>query len=620
MRSLLSFVFVAVLPAVAAWSMDAQTFGLSDDRTAETLPYQETLAINQIQGSGETSPYEGVTVRAVGVVATAVGPDGFFIQTMDGSPQDDHDRDTSEGLYVYTGPTPSVAVGDVVEVVGEVQEYYGLTELYAPDEVRVLHDRGTIPTAVLFDASVPSPDPEAPSCAIEYECYEGMLVEASGMIVGPTQSFGTDLMGEFLGVATGQRTFREVGAEYPGMDGLPPAIPIWDGNPEIFEVDSDRLGEAEVLGYSGDSYSAFGPLGYEFEGWEIWASEPVIITSGLPVPRAVRPAGPDEMTIGSLNLYRLFDTVDDVGNPNDPIVDPVEYQRRLTKHRRYILDVLLAPDILAVQEVENIEVLIHLATEIAAADGNVHYTPYLIESFDYSGMDNGFLVRDTVSSAAVTQLGAGETLVPEGHLLHDRPPLLLECSLAGRPYAILGVHLRSLSGVDDPGDDYVRRKRLQQSTSVAGMVQDHQSTSIIPMIVIGDFNAFQFTDGYVDVMGQIRGVVDPDDTLMTEPTVTEPLLRGEMSEWLDEDERYSYVFEGTAETFDHALTTTAAQPYITGFSFGRGNADGPGQFADDDSTATAASDHDGLVLYVSTALFVDGFESGDTTAWSSTSP
>lgn len=619
MRRFLSVVSVAVLVA-AAGSSGAETAPLGDDRATETLPYQETLAINQIQGSGETSPYEGLTVRISGVVVTAVGPEGYFIQTMNGTVQDDNDDDTSEGLYVYTGETSSVALGDVVDVVGDVQEYYGLTELYAPIPPQILHGRGTIPAAVLFDASVPSPDPEAPSCAIEYECYEGMLVEASGMIVGPTQSFDSDTLAEFLGVATNQRTFREVGAEFPGMDGLPPTVPIFDGNPEIFEIDSDRLGGTQVLGYAGDSYSAFGPLAYEFSGWEIWASEPVVITPGPAMPRAVPPAGPDEMTIGSLNLFRLYDTVDDGGNPNDPVVDPVEYQRRLTKHRRYILDVLLAPDVLAVQEAENIDVLIDLAQEIAAADASVQYAPHLVESFDFGGMDNGYLVRDTVSMAVVTQLGASETIIPEGYLLHDRPPLLLECSLAGREYRILGVHIRSLSGIDDPDNDFVRRKRLQQSTSIADMVQAHQSTSSVPMIVIGDFNAFQFTDGYVDVMGQIRGAVNSDETLMTEPTVTNPMLQGEMSEWLAVEERYSYVFEGTSETFDHALTTTTARSYVSGFAFGRANTDAPGLFSEDDTTAMAASDHDGLVIYVTTALFVDGFESGDTVAWSTTSP
>ena len=37
-----------------------------------------------------------------------------------------------------------------------------------------------LPAATVFDENVPSPDPVAPSCAIEFECYEGMLVQITG--------------------------------------------------------------------------------------------------------------------------------------------------------------------------------------------------------------------------------------------------------------------------------------------------------------------------------------------------------------------------------------------------------------------------------------------------------
>ena len=47
------------------------------------------------------------------------------------------------------------------------------------------------PAVTIFDDTVPSPDPMAPSCAIEFECYEGMLVQISGgTVTGPNQRFG----------------------------------------------------------------------------------------------------------------------------------------------------------------------------------------------------------------------------------------------------------------------------------------------------------------------------------------------------------------------------------------------------------------------------------------------
>jgi hypothetical protein len=42
----------------------------------------------------------------------------------------------------------------------------------------------------------------------------------------------------------------------------------------------------------------------------------------------------------------------------------------------------------------------------------------------------------------------------------------------------------------------------------------------------------------------------------------------------------------------------------------------------DNTVADRSSDHDGMVLYLDTAsvLFADGFETGDTTMWSSATP
>jgi hypothetical protein len=49
---------------------------------------------------------------------------------------------------------------------------------------------------------------------------------------------------------------------------------------------------------------------------------------------------------------------------------------------------------------------------------------------------------------------------------------------------------------------------------------------------------------------------------------------------------------------DHALTTTAINPAVTGFAFGRGNADAAVELRSTDGTPLRSSDHDGLVLYL----------------------
>src|SRR5690606_5223711 len=100
------------------------------------------------------------------------------------------DVNTSDGIFVFTGAAPTVAVGDQVDVTGQVQEFFELTEIGANPVVTVKASGLPLPAPVVLDANVPSPDPAAASCAIEYECYEGMLVAITGGTVsGPHQFF-----------------------------------------------------------------------------------------------------------------------------------------------------------------------------------------------------------------------------------------------------------------------------------------------------------------------------------------------------------------------------------------------------------------------------------------------
>ena len=88
------------------------------------------------------------------------------------------------------------------------------------------------------------------------------------------------------------------------------------------------------------------------------------------------------------------------------------------------------------------------------------------------------------------------------------------------------------------------------------------------------------------LVGQIRGEVTPEHNVLSGPVVTAPPLANEI-ERIPAGERYSYLYRGTHQVFDHALTSRAAQPYVTGQQYGRGNADSPGFLITDDSVAVA---------------------------------
>ena len=215
----------------------------------------------------------------------------------------------------------------------------------------------------------------------------------------------------------------------------------------------------------------------------------------------------------------------------------------------------------------------------------------------------GFLVREYVQVNAVTQLGKDELLTFDGSLLNDRPPLLLEATMNDRfPISVMVLHMRSLGGIEG---ERTQQKRYEQAISVAQKVQDIQTADPdVNLVVIGDFNAFEFTDGYVDLAGILKGDFDPAQSVVCSTVVCEDLVSPNLTDEvlnIEPSERYSFIFRGSAQVLDHAMTSQALAPLVTGLEFGRGNADAARILVEDDGTdadlAVRSSDHDGLVLY-----------------------
>ena len=553
------------------------------------------MRIHAIQGSGMASPWANQTVTTTGNVVTAVGGQGFFMQTPDGS--DDGDPETSEGIYVYTGGTPAVSVGDVVDVTGLVVEYYEMTEFSANPTVTVT-GTGTLPQPVVFDETDPSPDQPQPENAKER--YEGMLVSFSGTASGPSDRYG-----DVAVVASGQRAYREPGIEYPGEPGLP----VWDGNPEIFEVKPGALDGATAAVPAGAAVTAAGPFCYSFGDYQVWPTAFSFTGQPQAVPVRERVAG--ELTIGTQNLYRLFDDVDDP-SINEPVPTTQEYEDRLAKFSLVIREVLRSPDVLVVQEAENLQVLRDLAARIQADDPAVVYTAYLSEGNDPGGIDIGLLVRDTVQVDSVTQIGASATFTFAGNTYDtwSRPPLVLTGSYVANgapfPITVVGVHFRSRLGIEGDGGAFARQKRYEQATWLADWLQTRQTADPAERIAVaGDFNAFEFTDGYVDVVGIVKGDPDPAGALIPSPDLVDPDLVDRTLD-LPAADRYSYVSAGTAEAIDHILTAATLGDWVRGFAYARHSADAPASLAPDPTTSLRASDHDGAVLYVMTDADGDG--------------
>jgi predicted extracellular nuclease len=249
------------------------------------------------------------------------------------------------------------------------------------------------------------------------------------------------------------------------------------------------------------------------------------------------------------------------------------------------------------------QTLTALAQRIQADDPAVRYTPFHEEGPWDDGFDVAFLVRDTVEVESVEQIGADVRFSYDQSPLNDRPPLVLEGVYTEGGYnfdmTVVVVHQRSLRDIDDPSDgDRVRQKRHEQAVWLAQWLQQRQTADPEEKIIVaGDFNAFEFTDGYVDVMGQVTGAPDPRGALIPVEDVLDPPLTG--TAWdLPEDERYTYVYDCGAQVLDHIVVSKAIAPWVAAVSVSRGNADAPETWDDNPSTAARSSDHDGVVLYL----------------------
>lgn len=621
---------------------DASGARLGTTRATATLIDDDfnRIAIHAIQGSGARSPYEGQVVATSGIV-TARRSSGFFLQAPDA--EADSDPLTSEGIYVYTGSTPpdAAAVGNRVTVQGTVQEYVPsadpaqppLTEIGGSPSVVLQSTGNALPTPVELTPSFPDPQ----GTYDQLERLEGMRVTAASLTVnaptggGVSESSATATSnGVFHAVVTGlPRAWRGPGVQLPDPlpAGSPANVPRWNTSPQVIAVASAALGGARIDVASGCVVTGVtGPLDYSYRRYTIAPESAPQVDCSKAGPTPAPEPSADDVSVATYNMERFFDDQNDPAI-GEPVLTSTAYQGRLNKASLAIRDYLHLPDILGTVEVENLAVLQQVAAKVnadavAAGQPDPQYSAYLIEGNDVGGIDVGFLVKQAEVAAglarvevkAVSQQGKDVTWTePSGtvSLLNDRPPLVLEAVVHfadGRqlPLTAIVVHQRSLNGADsdDAAGLRVRAKRQAQAEWLANLLQARQSADPDEkVLVMGDFNAFEFNDGYVDAMGTITGKPSPDDETVVAGDGAD-LVTPDYSDltWLDTpDLSYSYTFDGNVQSLDHILANHAlmnsAQVATLVLGHARINADFPETARNDFATPTRLSDHDpALVL------------------------
>ncbi len=601
-----------------------------------SVPPPDPIAIHVVQGSGNTSPYVGQTVVTTPSIVTGFKSNGFFVQTPDNAV--DGDPNSSEGIFVFTGSgnplLTSLSRGDLVSVTGQVTEFVPSADPFSPPLTEIaggvfatlLSNGHPLPLPIQLTATETSPF----GTIEQLERFEGMRVAVQSLTVcGPTQgsinepNATSTSNGVFYGVVTGiVRPFREPGIETPFP--VPPgasSAPVFDANPERLRIDSDgQPGSAPINVSAGEIVTNLvGPLDYSFRTYTVLPdpSNPPSVSETVTATAVSDPSG-GELTVATFNMQRFFDTVNDPG-VGEPVLTPTAFNARLNKLSLSIRTMLKLPDIIGAVEVENLSTLQTIAASVnadAVSTGlpDPVYVAYLVEGNDVGGIDVGFLVKSTkVTVLGITQEGKTATYInplngsPE--LLNDRPPLVLQAEVrrpntAPFPLTAIVVHQRSLGGVNDPVDGpRVRAKRQAQAEFLATLIQSRQSANPGERILaMGDFNAFRFNDGYVDVMGTVIGTPAPPGSVASpSPDLVNPDL-ADLSDLVPAEQRYSYVFDGNAQELDHIVVNQLLLPEVSRLEFARMNADFADVYRNDPNRPERISDHDPAVATISLPL------------------
>jgi hypothetical protein len=169
------------------------------------------------------------------------------------------------------------------------------------------------------------------------------------------------------------------------------------------------------------------------------------------------------------------------------------------------------------------------------------------------------------------------------------------------PVTVISVHQRSLINVDDPTSTgaTVRLKREAQAEFLAKLIQGYQ-TAGEHVVTVGDYNSFEFSDGFVDTIGVTKGNPVPATEVVTPPVsglANPPLV--DLVTLLPADQRQSYVEDGSAQVLDHVLVTQDLVPTNTRLVYAHIDSDFPLTNLNDASSPTRISDHDPAVAYFS---------------------
>ncbi|MDX1613864.1 MAG: ExeM/NucH family extracellular endonuclease [Candidatus Promineifilaceae bacterium] len=539
----------------------------------------QVVKIHEVQGSGSSVAIEGlVQVEAVVFAEFQEGHEfeGFFIQEEDADVDDS--EETSEGIFVYCDECSiDVSVGDAVQVVGEAEEFFGMSQIDVTEfggEVVILSSGNGLPA--LTEVTLPATDDDL-------EQYEGMYVTFPQELV-ISEFYNYDRFGEI--VLTTERQFQPTAVYDPGSaesfelaeENELNRITLDDGrsnqnpdpaihpNGEEFTLDN-RFRGGDIV------QNATGALNFSFGRFRIQPTQGADYT-----PVNERTDEPEDvggnLTVTAFNVLNYFNTIDDGSDICGPEQDQGCRGADTEEERIRQLDKIVSAmavmdaDVLGIIEVEN-------TTGVEAMADIVEGLNDILGAGTYAYVDTGTVGPDAIKVGFIykttTVSLVGDYAVLDTPAFVDPNDLgdpknraalaqTFMDSETGGIFTAAVNHFKSKGSPCGEGDDDPQAGSCNLTRTLAAeelvdwLATDPTGSGDEDFLIIGDLNAYDKEDpidllkaeGYADLVFDYQG-----------------------------EHAYSYVFDGQLGYLDYGMANAGLVDEVTGTTVWHINADEP---------------------------------------------
>lgn len=584
--------------------------------------------IYSIQGSGLSAAITG-TVTTQGVVVGdfegSASASGFYLQDLTG----DGDTATSDGIFVYTGSSNLVSVGQVVRVTGYARERFNQTTLNGSNS-----NSAAVPAANIIQCGtglVAPVDVTLPVTSLtDFERYEGMLVRFPQDLV-IAEYFNYDRFGEIvlaLPLPRETRPFTGTAIDEPGAEAIARTLANTLSRITLDDAQSAQnpatLRHPNGLPFALDNRfrggdlvtNAIGVLGYDFNLYRIVPTGPADYTPVNPRPAAPEAVG-GSLRVASLNTLNYFITPDyPTGNPLDNKCGPLnnlecrgwdsDQVDELTRQRAKLIATLegLDADIVGLNELENTTGVEALADIVANLPGYAYINTGTIGT---DAIKVGIIYRTSKVAPMGDYKILDSSVDPRFIDTKSRPVLAqtFQDLSTGGIFTVAVNHFKSKgSACDDIGDfdagdgqgNCNGTRTLAAQALVDWLATDPTGSGDADFLIIGDLNSYAMEDPIDAVKA------GPDDIPGTADDYTNLInhFQGKYA--------YSYVFDGQFGYLDYALANASMFRQVTGAADWHINSDEPDVLDYDTSfkppsqdalyepNASRSSDHDPVII------------------------